>query len=168
MPKIIEHLRCDLLRCARDILQQEGYSALTMRRVAGSCNIALGTIYNYFPSKEVLLANYMLSDWNQCMAAIIAVSTYSPEAEPVVRCIFDQLIGFARKHETIFRDTSAASAFAGSFSRYHSLLRSQLADPLRKFCSTDFAADFIAESLLTWTMAGKPFDEIYGMIAKLL
>ena len=168
MPKIIENLEVRLITEAKKQIEQSGYSAVTIRSIAKGCGVGIGTVYNYFPSKEVLLANYMLSDWNQCMAAIIAVSTYSPEAEPVVRCIFDQLIGFARKHETIFRDTSAASAFAGSFSRYHSLLRSQLAYPLRKFCSTDFAADFIAESLLTWTMAGKPFDEVYGMIAKLL
>ena len=29
-------------------------------------------------------------------------------------------------------------------------------------------AEFIAESLLTWSMAGKPFDEVYGMLEKLL
>ena len=59
------------------------------------------------------------------------------------------------------------SGFAGSFSRYHGMLRMQLAQPLEKFCKSGFAAEFIAEALLTWTMAGKSFDEIYGMIEKL-
>ena len=40
----------------------------------------------------------------------------------------------------------------------------QLSAPLRKFCGSDFTADFIAESLLPWIIAGKSFDELYGML----
>ena len=47
------------------------------------------------------------------------------------------------------------------------VLPRQLAQPLRKFCGSDFSAEFLAEALLTWTMAGKPFNEIYGMMEKL-
>ena len=36
-----------------------------------------------------------------------------------------------------------------------------------KFCAGDFAPEFIAESLLIWTMAGQGFEEIYSMIDKL-
>ena len=50
---------------------------------------------------------------------------------------------------------------------YHGLLRSQLAAPIRKHCSSDFMAEFIAESLLTWAMSGKSFDEIYEILKKL-
>ena len=57
--------------------------------------------------------------------------------------------------------------YAGSFGRYHGMLRNQLAVPLRRFCDSDFASEFIAEALLVWTMAGKTYDEIYGMIGKL-
>ena len=78
-----------------------------------------------------------------------------------------ELIEFAKLHESVFRDEAAATAFAGSFSSYHVLLRAQLAQPLRKFCGSDFSAEFIAEALLSWTMAGKSFDDIYGMIEKL-
>ena len=168
MPKIIENLETRLITEAKKQIQQSGYGSVTIRSIAQSCGVGVGTVYNYFPSKEALLASYMLDDWNQCIQAIHVVSTDSREPEPVVRCIFDQLIAFSRKHESILRDESAAAAFAGSFSRYHALLRSQLADPLRRFCSGDFTAEFIAEALLTWTMAGKPFHEIYGMIKKLI
>ena len=84
-----------------------------------------------------------------------------------MRCIYEQLQHFAQRHQAVFQDATAASAFAGSFSRYHAVLRSQLAAPLRKFCESDFSADFISESLLIWTMAGKDFQEIYGIIGKL-
>ena len=167
MPKIIVNLESRLIDEAKKQIEEAGYSAMTIRSVAKACGVGVGTVYNYFPSKDDLLATYMLSDWNTCVAAINAVSAYSEQPSPVVRCIHDQLCQYARRHQAIFRDEGAAASFAGSFSRYHALLRDQLAQPLRKFCSSDFSAEFIAEALLTWTMAGKPFDEIYGMIDKL-
>ncbi len=167
MPKIIENLETRLIEEAKKQITESGYSAMTIRSVAKKCGVGVGTVYNYFPSKEAMLATYMLADWKDCIAAITAVSTYSERPKPVVLCIFDQLLLFAQRHQAIFRDESAAAAFAGSFSKYHSMLRSQLAAPLRKFCCSDFSADFIAESLLTWTMPGKSFDAIFGMIEKL-
>ena len=167
MPKIIENLETRLIEEAKKQIQELGYSAVTIRSVAKACGVGVGTVYNYFPSKDALLASYLLSDWKVCVAAINAVSTYSDSPVPVARCIYDQLVSFSGRHQAIFRDELAAAAFAGSFSRYHTLLRSQLAAPVRKFCESDYAADFIAEALLTWTMAGKTFDEIYGMIGKL-
>ena len=167
MPKIIENLEDRLIAEAKKQIEESGYGAVTIRSIAKGCGVGVGTVYNYFPSKDALLASYMLTDWNRCILAIEAVSTYSDQPAAVVRCIYDHLISFARQQETIFRDESAAASFAGSFSKYHGLLRSQLAQPLRKFCSSDFASEFIAESLLIWTMAGKSFDEIYGIIEKL-
>ena len=167
MPKIIENLEARLIAEARKQIEEAGYSVMTIRSVAKSCGVGVGTVYNYFPSKDALLATWLLQDWKECITAINTVSTYSDTPAPVVRCIHDQLRQFARRHQAIFRDETAAVSFAGSFTHYHSLLRQQLAEPLRKFCGDGFAAEFIAEALLTWTMAGKEFDELYGMIEKL-
>ena len=167
MPKIIKNLERKLLEEARRQIETSGYSAVTIRSVAAACGVGVGTVYNYYSSKDDLLAAYMLEDWNDCVTAITAVSNYSDQPRPVVRCIYDRLRDYALRNQAVFRDPGAASAFAGSFSRYHGILRGQLATPLRKFCSSDFAADFLAESLLTWTMAGTEFDALYGMIEKL-
>ena len=166
MPKIIENLEGRLIAEARKQLEQNGYSAVTIRSIANGCGVGVGTVYNYFPSKDALVAIYMLQDWKDCIRTVEQYSVDSDSAGPVVRCIYDQLTQYALRHQTLFRDETAAAGFAGSFSRYHALLRSQLAQPLRKFCSSDFAAEFVAEALLTWTMAGKTFDEIYCMIGK--
>ena len=167
MPKIIENLESKLIEEAKRQVETHGYAAMTIRSVAKACGVGVGTVYNYFPSKEALLATYLLSDWTQCVAAINGVSDSSDTPAPVVQCIFDQLLAYAQRHQAIFRDAAAAAGFAGSFSYYHGLLRSQLAAPLQKFCESVFHAEFIAESLLTWSMAGKPFHEIYGMIERL-
>lgn len=167
MPKIIENLENRLLAETEKQIREVGYSTMTIRSVAKACGVGVGTVYNYFSSKDELLATYMLQDWNRCVDAIQAVSTYSDGPLPVARCIYDQLSQFALRHRDLFSDKSALASFAVSFVSYHSKMRNQLAQPLRKFCSSDFAADFIAESLLTWTMAKRSFDEIYGMIETL-
>ena len=130
MPKIIENPEARLLGEAKRQVEEMGYSAMTIRSVAKACGVGVGTVYNYFPSKDALLATSLLGDWNQCITAINAVSTYSDRPAAVLRCIYDQLVAFAQRHQVIFRDEAAAAGFAGSFSRYHTLLRSQLAAPL--------------------------------------
>ena len=167
MPKIIENLESRLLEEAKMQIESAGYGAMTIRSIAKACGVGVGTVYNYFPSKEALVAAYLLEDWKQCIVAIQAVSTYSDSLHPVALCMYDQLLAFSGRHVAIFRDETAAASFAGSFGPYHSMLRTQLAQPLRKLCESDFAADFVAEALLTWTMAGKAFEEIYGIVNKL-
>ena len=167
MPKIIENLESKLIQDARRQIAEIGYSAMTIRSVAKACGVGIGTVYNYFPSKEALVATHLLADWKQCLHAIETASGCSDSPRPVALCIYDQLTFFSLRHRTIFRDEAAMASFSGSFGKYHSLLRTQLSTPLRKFCRNDFTAEFLAEALLTWTMAEKPFDEIYGMIEKL-
>lgn len=167
MPKIIENLESRLIEEAKKQIEEDGYGALTIRSVAKACGVGVGTVYNYFASKEELIATHLLEDWKQCIKAINVVSTYSENPRPVAQCIYDQLVSFSQRHQAIFRDEAAAASFAGSFGKYHGMLRTQLAQPLRKYCSSDFAADFLAEALLTWTVAQKPFDEIFGMMEKL-
>jgi AcrR family transcriptional regulator len=167
MPKIIENLEARLIQEARRQIAEAGYGATTIRSVAKGCGVGVGTVYNYFPSKEALVANFMLSDWKECMSVAEAVSTYSDSPRAVCLCLYDQLQLFVQRNQAILRDEAAATGFTGSFSKYHGLLRSQIAKPLRKFCQSDFQADFAAEALLTWTSAGKDFDEIYSMIGKI-
>lgn len=167
MPRIIENLKDRLIAETQKQIEENGYGALTIRSVAKACGVGIGTVYNYFPSKEALVANHLLEDWKVCVAAIQHAANHAENPQPVLKCIYEQLTGFSGRHEAIFRDEAAAASFAGSFSQYHNILRSQLAAPLHKFCGNDFAAQFVAESLLTWTMAGKSFDEIYEILRKL-
>lgn len=168
MPKIIENLENRLMEEAKKQIAEVGYSAMTIRSVAKACGVGVGTVYNYFPSKDDLLAAYMLKDWNLCICAIDAVGAYADSPASVMRCIYDQLQNFTNAHRLVFQDAGAGASFAGSFSRYHGLLRNQLARPLARFCGSGFTAEFVAEALLTWTVAGKPFDEIYDILKKII
>ena len=168
MPKIIKDLENRLLEEARRQIEERGYGALTVRSVAEGCGVGVGTVYNYFRSKDELLATYILRDWNGCVLAIRTVATYSDTPQSVLRCMYDQLNAFSDRHRGVFRDKAAAAGFANTHSQYHVLLRSQLSEPLEKFCPDAFTAEFIAESLLSWSMSDRTFEEIYAVIERLL
>ena len=168
MPKIIENLNGRLLEEVKLQLARGGYEAVTIRSIAKGCGVGVGTVYNYFPSKEALVAAYLLEDWTQCIEAVRSAAKSSDAPRPVLQCIYEQLTGFADRHQAVFAAKEAVSGFAASLNQYHALLRSQLAEPLSRFCTGDFLAQFIAESLLTWSMAGKSFEEIYEILKKVL
>ena len=63
MPKIIPGLQEKILQTARTILLEEEDSAFSMRSIAERCGIACGTIYNYFPGKDSMLAAILMHDW---------------------------------------------------------------------------------------------------------
>ena len=167
MPKIIENLKDRLIAEAEKQIEASGYNAVNIRSVAKACGVGVGTVYNYFPSKDALIATHLLVDWKLCMDTITRTAESATDPKSVLQCVYRQLVRFADRHQAIFQDEAAAASFAGSFSKYHDRLRSQLASPLRKFCDSDFTAQFVAESLLTWSMAGKSFNAIYEILKKL-
>lgn len=63
MPKIINNLEENILSAARRLVAEQGYAAVTMRAIAKECGIAVGTFYNYYPSKDAMLAACLLHDW---------------------------------------------------------------------------------------------------------
>ena len=168
MPKIIENLRARLMEEAKRQIAESGYAFMTMRSVAKGCGVGIGTVYNYFPSKDALLAAYLLEDWNGCICVIRESGAAEASALPVMQCIHTQLLEFTQRNYRIIQDETAATAASASSVHFHKLLRSQLAEPLRKFCADDFLAKFLAEAMLDWTVAGKEFEEIYRILQKLL
>ena len=47
--------REELLAASRKIVKEQGIQALNMRAVAAAANVAVGSVYNYFPSKAELV-----------------------------------------------------------------------------------------------------------------
>ena len=45
-----------ILEECRKIVMEQGISAVNMRSVAAACGVAVGSIYNYFPSKTDLIS----------------------------------------------------------------------------------------------------------------
>ncbi len=168
MPKIIENLSACLLEEARRQVDEAGYSAMTVRSVAAACGVGVGTVYNYYPSKDALVASFMLEDWRGCLDAIDAAAGRADGPDPVLRSICGQLSAFAGRHQRLFRDKNAVRSFTAAFTRYHGQFRATLAKPLEPFFPGDpFLPEFIAEALLAWTMEGRSYEDMAPIFQKL-
>ena len=168
MPKILDSMREQLLTAARRQIESCGYAKTTIRSVAAECGIAVGTVYNYFPSKDVLIATFLSEDWRACIEAIAAHET--DDARTRMKRIYDALLGFSQRHRALFSDADAEKPYQQAFGTRHRMLREQLAALILPVCGDAadraFLSEFIAESLLTWTLEGKPFEDICRVIQR--
>ncbi len=171
MPKIIKHVREQLLAEAKKQIAARGYAGTTMRSVADACGVGVGTVYNYFPSKEMLVASFMAEEWEIQIRNIAALPSDAPEA--LLRGIYESLCFFAKNNQKLFSDEDAAKVSSIGFAARHQKLRQLLAGFILPICkdsifqNAEFASEFIAESLISWAMAEKDFDTVYGVIQKL-
>lgn len=172
MPKKIENVREQLLQEAKQQIIQNGYAQTTIRSVASACGLGVGTVYNYFASKDHLIASFMAEEWLELLDTIRANDT--TDQEQVLKGIVDALRTFTDSYHALFSDRDAAKVFYTVFAQRHSQLRAQLATIIRPLCDQSpaedaaFLAEYIAESLLTWTVAGRSFEAQYAIIRQLL
>ena len=173
MPKIIENIREKLLEEAKRQVMEQGYSSMTIRSVASACGVGVGTVYNYFSSKDMLVASFMLQDWLECMTVIESGCGVEKGAEAAMRCIYDELQRFMAKYASLFSDKDAEASSSASIHQRHGMLRGQIAKPLIPLCETQnkvdaaFLAEFIAESLLAWSQTDREFEDIKSILLQL-
>ena len=173
MPKIIENIREKLLAEAKRQVSESGYSAMTIRSVATACGVGTGTVYNYFPSKDMLVASFMLEDWMECIQAISEGTAHATDVKEALYCMYQELLKYKEKYTNLFADENAEASYNASFMQRHHLLREQLADPLKIWTAkqtevdASFLAEFVAENMLTLTMAGKDFESIASILLQL-
>lgn len=132
MPKILEDIRGQLLAATRESLETGGYKALSMRGVAASCSIAVGTIYNYFQSKEEMVAYVMMQDWEKALAQMDdAVEQETSFAEGLTG-IYLAIKSFAKQYEKIWFQFSQGGGAGAVIARYHVMLRNQLVEKVQR------------------------------------
>lgn len=66
MARVIDDLGNLILQAAKEIAYEEGLGEISIRKVASHCNIATGTIYNYYPTKTDLVMAVVEDFWAQC------------------------------------------------------------------------------------------------------
>lgn len=102
MPKVIENMREMILKTAKNTLLSEGYDRLSLRWVSRQCNIAVGTIYNYFPSKIALITAIMLEEWTDQTEKIKNACANAENAESGIQSIFANLREFALLYQDVW------------------------------------------------------------------
>ncbi len=93
-----------MLTSAFDLGREGGWESVQMREVANRADVAMGTLYRYFPSKEHLLVSVMLRQVN-VLADRLAISP--PVAEDPVARVTEVL---GRANSNLLREPEVTSA----------------------------------------------------------
>lgn len=85
-----------ILRAALRIMVDEGYRALTLRRIASACNMKVGNVTYYFPTKDLLVREMfdsVLNSYEEVFESIRRDETRSAEERltSVIRLILEDI-----------------------------------------------------------------------------
>jgi len=102
LARVIENPQQLILNKAKEILYNEGYIKLTMRNVSKACDIALGTIYNYYPTKKDLVIEMMTEYWHEYInkTQVIVNSDYTFYDK--LKIIFEDLSIFLKTFKEVW------------------------------------------------------------------
>lgn len=64
MPKIIKDLKDQILASAIKIFNESDFKGVSLRKIASDCNIAVGTLYNYYPGKKEIMFDVFNKLWS--------------------------------------------------------------------------------------------------------
>ncbi len=131
MPKIIKNLEQTLMQTAKRIIEEEGYSALSMRRMAEECHVALGTIYNYIEGKDMIVAKIMMNDWK----IVLAKMDKAGENKDFVKGygqIYDALSDFCDHNMRTWKEYAQGGGSFTANSEMHQKLQIQVSDAVKR------------------------------------
>lgn len=170
IPKIIRNAKESLTEEAKRQVEELGYSRATVRSIAKACGVSLGTVYNYFPSKDDLIAAFVLEDWLSCLDDMREKLKSASSPRDALFCVYGGIKEFISGHDYLFTDSDAYTAYSSAKGEKHIMLRRQIslliASPLGM--KDGFVSDFVSESILTWVREDVPFDTFYSVLNKII
>ena len=93
--------RREIVEAARQILERDGESALTMRRVAADLGMKAPSLYKHFPDKESLELELIIVGFEESAAAFEAA--LATQARSQIESLGAAYRGYARAHPHIYR-----------------------------------------------------------------
>lgn len=91
-----------IVRVALDLFNQHGLQAVTMEQIAEEADIAKGTLYNYFPSKEALIDAFIQRTFQERNADRVAQLRLLPDTRSRLMRVFSVLIEGVQAQKEIF------------------------------------------------------------------
>ena len=122
MPKIIGEVKERILQSAKQKILEKGYKALSLRSVATECGIAVGTIYNYFGSKDDLIAAVMEEDWNKALKQMDENCQSAKDIREGFMGIYESIHDFCNIYKSVWYQYSSPKAFNVASERHSHLL----------------------------------------------
>lgn len=152
-----------VLRAALDLGATGGYDAVQMRDVATSADVALGTIYRYFSSKDHLLAAAMV-EWVHDLER--RVGHRPPKGETVADRVHDVLVRASRAMEKEPKLSEAVVTALLSPDRGAASCQEDVAATMNRILATALGGDFDPDyqTELTRTLGHVWFSALIGWV----
>ncbi len=161
-----------ILQVCRALVSEQGLSALNMREVARRCQVALGSLYNYFPSKNDLTLAVIESVWRDIFAAMplkntsLTLPDYTAALFAAVRAGMQTYPHFFTAHSVSVANDNKGPARA-LMGRYLAAIQAGMAEALAQDAAVNPAAfgpsftrddflGYVRESLLMLLMQQRP------------
>ncbi len=174
MPKKLDNIREKAIAETRKILDEQGYGALAMRDIAKKCEIAVGTMYNYFPSKEYLTGCVVLEDWKVTYENMLSIAASADTIHHGLSGIYEQMYAFVIQHQYLTSFDGGNSKTPVDFHERHLVLLKQMESLLQMmekrfgYSVEDAINTFLAESILSFSVKKYTYSQIAPAITKLL
>lgn len=175
-----------LLLAAKELAKTEGLSALQMRLLASAAGVAVGSVYNYFPSKNALLTAVVTSIWFDMLHNETEENTKNIDFCHAVSHLFSQMQkgiaaypDFFTAHRVIFEESEKENALKlreSTFSHIEKNLLSALeTDP--RIRPNVFDSNLTQKALVSftfthllalWNSGAKDCDTLIAILSKIL
>lgn len=86
-PSTTEH---EILNAAKKYIIKNGFSSCNIRAITKECGISVGTLYNYFPSKNALLGETVASIWEEIFQPLSDSSKFEHFID-IVSCMYEAI-----------------------------------------------------------------------------
>ena len=132
MPKIIAGVKDKIIREAGEIIARGDYSAFSARQIAAASSIAVGTLYNYFPSMESLIVTVIGGEWHQLIDEIDRGCQQAHSVAEGLDCMMKGMYRFSDKYYGFWATALKASDTLDLGGSWHDRLISETAERIDK------------------------------------
>lgn len=158
----------EILRICRQLVEKEGLRALNMREAARLCEVSVGSVYNYFPSKVDLTQAVVADIWKS-----IFHSDFCKRTDNFIDCVvwlFESIRSGAEKYPEFFTEhmLSFAKTDKGkarqTMENYYSHMKMGMLENLKADMAVKnerFTSELSKEEFVSFV-----FDNIISMLMK--
>lgn len=150
--KVVEEVRERILEAALGVIVQEGFPALTMRRLASRIGMTAPNIYNYYQNKDELYITLVIRGFEMLHAALKAVCDRTADPRQCAADLARTYLAFGLQHSRYYD-----IMFTYPTPKYHDYVGT----PLEKLSETEYhiSMDIVQLALkATAAFVGPPAD----------